>query len=249
MRSIPAGARCHAARGRGCLLFRAESGRIMIRNKSLLLRLIALGTLAFTVWSQKMPQPVRKDESTQENKDSSKNQPDATMGKPATPNVGLAVDPGKYVIGGEDVIAIQTWRHPEFTFNMAVRPDGKVAIPLVGEMQVAGLTPDQFRKNYANAIGDYVKNPEVFVVVLEVRSKKYFVDGEVQRPGEYPLIGPTRILEALSRTGGFRDFANRKKIQVLRGTQTFRFNWEEVIKGKKPEQNILIESGDHIVVP
>lgn len=222
----------------------------MIRNKSVLLRLIALGTLAFTVWSQKMPQPVRKDESTQqENRDPAKTQPDNAANKPATPNVGLAVDPGKYVIGGEDVIAIQTWRHPEFTFNMAVRPDGKVAIPLVGEMQVAGLTPDQFRKNYAAAIGDYVKNPEVFVVVLEVRSKKYFVDGEVQRPGEYPLIGPTRILEALSRTGGFRDFANRKKIQILRGTQTFRFNWEEVIKGKKPEQNILLESGDHIVVP
>lgn len=224
----------------------------MIRNKSWLLRFIALATLAVAVSAQKMPQPVRKDESAQqqqENKESGKNTPDLNTGRPATPSVGLPVDPGKYVIGGEDVISIQTWRHPEFSFNMAVRPDGKVGIPLVGEMQVAGLTPDQFRKNYATAIGDFVKNPEVFVVVLEVRSKKYFVDGEVNRPGEYPLIGPTRILEALSRSGGFREFANRKKISILRGTQTFRFNWEEVIRGKKMEQNILLESGDHIVIP
>lgn len=202
--------------------------------------------LASAAWAQKLPQPPPRKEDAPQQKDQGKT-PDPS--KPLTPGVGLAVDPRAYVIGGEDVLSIQTWRHPEFSFTMAVRPDGKLSIPLVGEMAAGGLTPDAFAKNFSAAIGDYVKNPEVFVQVLEVRSKRYFVDGEVAKSGEYPLIGPLKVLEALSKTGGFRDFANRKKIKILRGSQTFRFNWDEVIKGKKLEQNILIENGDHIIVP
>jgi polysaccharide biosynthesis/export protein len=211
--------------------------------------LLLIATLASVpAWAQKLPQTAKKND-----RDSKETQPAKTSetdpSKPGTAGVGLPVDPNAYLIGGEDVLAIQTWRHPEFSFNIAVRPDGKLSLPLVGEMQVAGLTPEQFRKKYSEAIADYVKNPEVFIHILEVRSKKYFVDGEVARAGEYPLIGPIRVLEALSRTGGFREFANRKKIRILRGSQTFRFNWEEVMKGKKMEQNILLENGDHIFVP
>jgi polysaccharide export outer membrane protein len=203
--------------------------------------------LAVACWAQKLPQPLKREETKDDRKDQEK--PEVAAAKPATPGVGLPVDPSAYVIGGEDVLSIQTWRHPEFSFTMAVRPDGKISVPLVGVMQPGGMTPDAFGKKYATAIGDYVKNPEVYIQVLEVRSKKYFIDGEVSRAGEFPLIGPIRILEALSKAGGFRDFANKKKIRVLRGTQTFKFNWEEVIKGKNVEQNIVIQNGDHIIVP
>lgn len=195
-------------------------------------------------WGQKLPPPIRRDDQPVE---APKGAPD--VAKPMTAGVGLAVDPAAYRIGGEDVLRIETWRHPEFSFVMAVRPDGKISIPLVGEMVAGGLTPDEFSKKFSTSIADYVKNPEVFVVVLEVRSKKFYIDGEVGKPGEVPLIGPTRVFEALSKAGGFREFANRKKIKVVRGSQVFKFNWDEVAKGKKLEQNILIENGDHIVVP
>ena len=203
--------------------------------------------LAVTGWAQQLPQVKKADDRETTEKTDGK---EPASVKPSTaPNIGQAVDPRAYLIGGEDVLSIQTWRHPEFSFVMSVRPDGKIAIPLVGELQAGGLTPDQFTKQFATAISDYVKGPEVFVQVMEVRSKKYFIDGEVGKAGEYALVGPIRILEALSKAGGFRDFANKKKIRILRGTQMLKFNWEEVIKGKKTEQNVLLENGDHIVVP
>ena len=197
------------------------------------------------VFAQKLPPPVKQEEVKPDRTPGDGT--DANRTKPA--GVGLAVDPTAYQIGGEDVISIQTWRHPEFSFNMAVRPDGKISVPLVGEMQIGGMTPDAFSKKFAEAIGDYVRNPEVFVQVLDVRSKKYFIDGEVFKAGEYPLVARVRVLEALSKAGGFRDFANKKKIRILRGTQTLKFNWDEVVKGKNVEQNIYIENGDHIIVP
>ena len=91
--------------------------------------------------------------------------------------------------------------------------------------------------------------PEVNVAVLQVNSKKYFIIGEVQKPGSYPLTVPTTVLEALVNAGGFRDFANPKKIIVLRAGERFKFNYKEVIAGKKMEQNIKLESGDQIIVP
>ncbi|MBS1832361.1 MAG: polysaccharide biosynthesis/export family protein [Acidobacteria bacterium] len=198
------------------------------------------------IFAQKLPPPVKQEETKPERPAQGET---GDRAKPSAAGVGLAVDPTAYLIGGEDVISIQTWRHPEFSFNMAVRPDGKISVPLVGEMQIGGMTPDAFSKKFAEAIGDYVRSPEVFVQVLDVRSKKYFIDGEVFKAGEYPLVARVRVLEALSKAGGFRDFANKKKIRILRGTQTFKFNWEEVVKGKKVEQNIYIENGDHIIVP
>jgi polysaccharide export outer membrane protein len=84
--------------------------------------------------------------------------------------------------------------------------------------------------------------------VMDVRSRKYYIDGEVGRPGQFALVTPTRVLEALSMAGGFREFANQKKITILRGSQTFKFNYKEVIRGKHLEQNIYLENGDHIIV-
>ena len=168
--------------------------------------------------------------------------------KPADPTVGVSgVNPTSYIIGGEDVLYIKTWRMPDFTFNIGVRPDGKITIPLVGEMMASGKTPSQLEKEIAKALEDFVQKPDVSVTVLDVRSKKYFIVGEVMRSGSFPLAGPITVMEALSQCG-FAPFANKKRIRILRGSETFLFNFEQVIKGKKMEQNMQVQNGDYIIV-
>lgn len=173
--------------------------------------------------------------------------PDGTVStKPALP---IAVDPHKYLIGAEDVIHVLVWRENDLTGDKVVRPDGKISLPLIGELQAAGVTPDQLGKDIAAALAKYINGPEVTVSLIAVNSKKYYIDGEVNKPGEYKLVTPTTILEALSQAGGFREFAKSTKIRVLRGTTTLKFNYKEVSHGKKMEQNILLDNGDHIIVP
>jgi polysaccharide export outer membrane protein len=159
-----------------------------------------------------------------------------------------AVDPNKYLIGPEDVLFIGVWREPDFTRPAVVRPDGKITMPLVGELQAGGLTPLQLQKTVTEALTKLLNNPDVTVTVTDVRSKKYFIDGEVRRSGSFPLITPTTVLEALSNAGGFQEFANTSKIRILRGKTVLKFNYKEVTAGKKMEQNIYVENGDHIIV-
>jgi len=159
------------------------------------------------------------------------------------------VDRKAYVIGPEDVISVRVWREPDNSGSFRVRPDGRVSIPLIGEIQAAGLTPEQLSDNITKGLEKVMVRPEVTVGVEQVNSKKYYIQGEVNRPGAYPLVIPTTVLEALVNAGGFRDFANTKKIVILRGTQRLRFNYKEVTKGKKMEQNILLKPGDQIIVP
>lgn len=163
-------------------------------------------------------------------------------------SVGAAVDPNKYVLGAEDVIFVRTWREPDFTLPVAVRPDGKITLPLINEVQAAGLTPQQLTDELKEKLGKYINNPDVTIFVTDVRSKKYYIDGEVNRTGAFPLVTPTKVLEALSNAGGFKDFANKKNIRILRGDKTFRFNYNEVSKGRHLEQNIYLENGDHVIV-
>jgi polysaccharide export outer membrane protein len=168
--------------------------------------------------------------------------------KSTDPSIGVAgVNPLSYMIGGEDVIHITTWRQPDFTFTTVVRPDGKINVPLAGEMQAGGKTPSALEKEIAKALGDYIQNPEVTVMVLDVRSKKYFIIGEVLRPGQVALVGRTTVMEALSGSG-FAPFANKKRIRILRGDKTYLFNFNEVSGGKHMEQNIELENGDYIIV-
>jgi polysaccharide export outer membrane protein len=161
----------------------------------------------------------------------------------------LAVDQEKYQIGPEDLLFIRVWREPDFTLAVAVRPDGKITMPLIGEVRAAGQSPLQLTAALKLLLTEYLNNPDVSVFVTEVRSKKFYIDGEVNRPGSFALVTPTTVLEALSRSGGFREFANSKKIRVLRGGQIHHFNYKEVTNGKRLEQNIAVESGDHIIVP
>lgn len=170
----------------------------------------------------------------------------ATEGKPAT---GLAVDPKAYVIGPEDVLSVNVWREPGNSGQFVVRPDGRIAIPLVGEVQAAGLTPERLSAAIAEGLQKVMTHPEVTVGVERVNSKKYFIQGEINRPGAYSLAVPTSVLEALVNAGGFRDFANTKKIVILRGSERLKFNYHEVSKGKNMEQNIPLQPGDQIIVP
>jgi polysaccharide export outer membrane protein len=162
---------------------------------------------------------------------------------------GAPVDPKAYIIGPEDVLSIRVWREPENSGQFVVRPDGKIALPLIGEVQAAGLTPEGLRATVAEGLQKVLTHPEVTVGVERVNSKKYYIQGEINKPGAYPLVVPTTVLEALVNAGGFRDFANTKKITILRGSQTFKFNYKEVSKGKNMQQNIQLQPGDQIFVP
>jgi len=183
--------------------------------------------------------------------------PDASKPQSATPpnpagsaadTVGAAVDPNKYLIGPEDVLFIKVWRENDFTMPLAVRPDGKITMPLVGEVQAAGETPMQLTKVLTEQLTKFINNPDVTVFVTEVRSKKYYILGEVARQGSFALVTPTTVLEALSNAGGFHEFANTKKIKILRGDKVFNFNYNEVTRAKHMEQNIYLENGDKIIV-
>ena len=159
------------------------------------------------------------------------------------------VDPHTYAIGSGDVLFVKVWREMDFTGPYTVRPDGKITIPLVGDMQAAGLTPERLGEQLKQALSDYINNPDVSVSLQQINSKKFFISGEVGRPGEYVLTTPTRVFDALANSGGFRDFANKKKIIVIRGAERIKFNYLEVLKGKDLDQNIFVENGDTIVVP
>ncbi|MCS6953969.1 MAG: polysaccharide biosynthesis/export family protein [Bryobacterales bacterium] len=163
--------------------------------------------------------------------------------------VGLPVDPKSYIIGPDDILVIRVWREPDLSGAVGVRPDGKISLPLIGEIQAGGMTPATLAERITEGFSKYINNPEVIVQVAAVNSKKYFISGEVQRPGSYPLVSPTTVLAAIAIAGGFRDYADRKNIIIMRGPKRFKFNYNDVIKGKRVEQNLLLENGDHIIVP
>jgi polysaccharide export outer membrane protein len=158
------------------------------------------------------------------------------------------VDVKTYVIGAEDVIFVKVWRDADVSGQFLVRPDGRISVPLIGDVTATDRTPEQLEKDISDRLSKFIKDPQVNVGILQVGSKKYFILGEVNRPGAFPLVVPTNVLEALVNAGGFRDFANTSKIMILRGNKSFTFNYKQVTRGKKPEQNILLEPGDKIIV-
>jgi polysaccharide export outer membrane protein len=176
---------------------------------------------------------------------------EAVKTPPAVPALPTAapVDPKTYVIGPEDILLVRVWRESELSGGVQVRPDGKITLPLIGELDAAGLTPEGLKAKIVEALSEFINKPEVLVSLQAVQSKKYYIVGGVGRPGTFPLVVPLTVLEALTNAGGFREFANTKKITILRGTKILKFNWNEVVKGKNMQQNVLIENGDYIVVP
>jgi polysaccharide export outer membrane protein len=159
-----------------------------------------------------------------------------------------------YLIGSSDVLAITVWKEPEISKSVPVRPDGKISLPLVGELQAAGRTPLQLEQDIAAKLKTYITNPDVNVIVQQINSEKFNILGRVARPGSYPLAGATTVLDAIATAGGFQDFAKQKAVYILRpspgGGQTrLAFNYKDVLKGKHPEQNVKLEPGDTVVVP
>jgi polysaccharide export outer membrane protein len=159
-----------------------------------------------------------------------------------------AVDPKTYQIGPEDVLGITVWKERELSGNVVVRPDGIITVPLIGELQVNNLTPREVEAKLKEQYIKLVNNPVVSVTIQSVRSKKYFIQGNVGRSGVFPLVVPVTILQALTMAGGPSEFANKKKIIIMRGDKRLFFNWNDVIKGKNLSQNIYIENGDFIIV-
>jgi polysaccharide export outer membrane protein len=168
---------------------------------------------------------------------------------PIKSDSGVAVDPKTYVIGAQDVLSIKVWREQDFTGLYTVRPDGKITLPLIGDVQASGLTPERLGDQLKQGLSNYINSPDVSVSLQTVGSKKFYITGEVNRPGEYILAIPTKVFDALSNSGGFRDFANKKKIIIIRGTDRLKFNYQDILKGKNLEQNIFLENGDTVVVP
>lgn len=169
----------------------------------------------------------------------------------ANPPAGAAapVDSSTYKVGPGDILNIDVWHETEFSGLYTVHSDGKITLKLVGELDAGGRTPNQIQDTVQKALSKYVKNPLVTVTVQDVLSKKYYLDGLTNRPGEYELTTPTTVLEAISRAGGLQEFANTRKIYILRGDKRIPFNYKEVIHGKKLDQNILLQPGDHVVIP
>lgn len=174
--------------------------------------------------------------------------PEKAEEKAPIPAGGASVDPHAYKIGAEDVLTVRVWREPDLSGTFTVRPDGKITLPLAGEVVAGGLTPVELTKVVTDAYAKLVNGPEVILQVEAVRSKKYFLVGEVQRGGSFPLVVPTTVLEAINAAGGLREFANEKNIVIIRGSKRIKFNYKDVIRGKNLEQNVLLENGDHIVV-
>lgn len=165
-----------------------------------------------------------------------------------------AVASDEFVIGAGDVLAINVWKEVEISKVVPVRSDGRISLPLIGEVQSGGLTPKQLEAEITKGLKDYVADPSVTVVVQEIHSKSINVLGMVARPGSYPLIKTMTVVDAIANAGGFRDFAKQKSIYILRqnpdGTQArLPFNYKEVIKGGNPAQNVKLLPGDNIVVP
>ena len=159
-----------------------------------------------------------------------------------------------FVIGNDDVLAVNVWKEPDISKSVPVRSDGKISLPLVGEVEAAGQTPLKLEQEIASRLKNFISDPEVTVMVLEVRSLTFNIVGQVGKPGFYPLTRSFTILDAIALAGGFRDFAKEKKIYILRATPDgketrLRFNYKDVIKGKHPEQNIVLQPGDTLVVP
>jgi polysaccharide biosynthesis/export protein len=158
-----------------------------------------------------------------------------------------------FVIGNDDVLAINVWKEPDISRSIPVRSDGKISLPLVGEVQAAGLTPLKLEKDIAGKLKNYISEPEVTVMVQQVNSQKFNILGQVVKPGSYVIANSPTVLDALALAGGFRDFAKQKSIYVLRksptGESRIAFNYKEVSQGKNMSQNIKLQPGDTIIVP
>lgn len=161
---------------------------------------------------------------------------------------------GTYIIGVDDVLSINVWNEKDLSKSLPVRSDGNISLPLVGEIRAAGRTPYELEQEITTRLRTYITSPTVAVIVEKINSKKFNILGEVVRPGSYSTALANTVVDAIALAGGFRDFAKKKDIYILRqsadGKQIrIRFNYKEFIAGKNLAQNINLEPHDTIIVP
>jgi polysaccharide export outer membrane protein len=159
----------------------------------------------------------------------------------------------EYVIGPNDTLSVLFWHDKDMSTDVLVRPDGNITLPLLNDIQAAGLTPDQLRERILEGARRYIEDPSPTVVVKEINSRKVFITGLVEKPGMYPIAGPTTVLQLIAIAGGLKEFAEGKNILVMRtenGRQVaYGFDYRELLKGKNFRQNIELKAGDTVVVP
>ena len=182
---------------------------------------------------------------------------------PAAPVAAAAICPASpstvhrpataYVIGPDDELSIVFWRDKDLSADVIVRPDGKISLPLLNDIQAAGFTPEQLRTNLVEAAGKYVEQPSATVVVKAIRSRNVYITGRVAKSGAYALTVDMNVMQLIALAGGLLEYADDKNVVVIRiegGQQRYYpFNYREVIQQKHPEQNIVLRPGDTVVVP
>ena len=182
----------------------------------------------------------------------------APRGAPSAASSAAAVSPEfvlgpEFVIGPEDILTVVFWREKEMSGDVTVRPDGKITLLLLGEIQAAGWTPSRLGADIQTAAAKYLADPNVTVIVRQINSRLAFITGEVNVPGAYPLTGPRSIMQLIALAGGVLEYAKLGEITVLREDQgqsrAFRFSYEDVARGRRLQQNFLLQPGDTVVVP
>jgi polysaccharide export outer membrane protein len=175
---------------------------------------------------------------------------------PAGADTGVPL-PVDYVIGPEDLLTVVFWREKEMSADVAVRPDGKISLPLINDVQAAGLTPEVLRQRIAEAAARYIEGPVVSVSVREIRSRKVYITGNVTKPGEYPLLGPTSVVQLIAKAGGLLEYADRERILVVRPSElrahgepmSYRVNYDDIVRRQNLRQDIVLKPGDTVMVP
>jgi polysaccharide export outer membrane protein len=176
----------------------------------------------------------------------------------AKPPAGVSIPAGvatppDYVIGPDDLLTVVFWRDKDMSSDVTVRPDGKISLPLLNDVQASGLTPDQLRVGLTEAAAKFIEEPTVTIVVREIKSRKVFVTGNVGKPGVYPLSAPTTVLQMLATAGGLLEYAKSKNIRIMRTengkTVSLKFNYKDVSQGKSLQQNVFLKPGDTLIIP
>jgi polysaccharide biosynthesis/export protein len=211
--------------------------------KAVVAALILVGTIAL---AQAAPAPPAASSA------SDKTASDKTASDKATTAASTSQAGPEYVIGPEDALHIAVWREADLTASLPVRPDGKISLPLLDDVQAAGMTPKQLADSITEKLKKYIADPRVTVVVTQINSKRIFINGEVLHPGPMTMLPSMTVLQALS-SAGLNQFAKIKGIYVLRiengKQQKLAVNYKKLLKGEQIEQNYLLQPGDTIVVP
>jgi polysaccharide biosynthesis/export protein len=178
--------------------------------------------------------------------------PSALPSASPTAPAGVAA-PADYVIGPDDVLEVVFWREKDMSAEVVVRPDGRITLPLINDVEASGLTPEELRLRVSDAAARYVENPTVAVVVKAIHSRRVFITGQVAKPGVYALTSPITVVQLITIAGGVLEYAKEKEIRVMRTengrTVAYRFNYRDVSRGRNLRQNIELKPGDTVVVP